>query len=249
MAMTIRHNEGAEMAINAFNQNFKLADKSLIKLSSGQKFKNANEDAAGYSMSERMIEKIRALFQDDQNVQNGSSMVKTAERGIDQIIDNLRTMKAKAIDAANDSNTDEDRATIQKEIEQRRQVINDIALGTKYNGKILLDGRYTEGIFPLFGGVNNSSQFANSFSASTNAKTGSSTSGGSNAPASWQFKVDASFTRINTGSTFSVEMDFSNLSINGSYPDGLHGQGFARSRIFNSMRRLSAVYKYPFRRH
>ena len=51
-------------------------------------------------------------------------------------------MKAKAIDAANDSNTDEDRATIQKEIDQRREVINDIVLGTKYNGKILLDGRW-----------------------------------------------------------------------------------------------------------
>ena len=51
-------------------------------------------------------------------------------------------MKALAIDAANDSNTDEDRRTIQKEMDQRREVINDIVLGTKYNGKILLDGRW-----------------------------------------------------------------------------------------------------------
>ena len=51
-------------------------------------------------------------------------------------------MKELAIDAANDSNTDEDRATIQKEIDQRREVINDIALGTKYNGKTLLDGTF-----------------------------------------------------------------------------------------------------------
>ena len=74
MAMTIMNNTGAEIAISAFNQSIKQADKSLVKLSSGQKFKNANEDTAGYSMSEKMIEKIRALFQDDQNIQNGSSM-------------------------------------------------------------------------------------------------------------------------------------------------------------------------------
>lgn len=144
MAMTIMNNTGAEIAISAFNQNMKQVDKSLVKISSGQKFKNANEDTAGYSMSERMIEKIRALFQDDQNLQNGSAMVKTAERGIDQIVANLRTMKELAINAANDSNTDEDRRTIQKEIDQRREVINDIVLGTKYNGKTLLDGRWSK---------------------------------------------------------------------------------------------------------
>ena len=89
-----------------------------------------------------MLEQIRSLFQDDQNVQNGASLLKTAERGVDQIISNLRTMKEKAIDAANDSNTDDDRRTIQKELDQRREIINDIAIGTQYNGKILLNGNF-----------------------------------------------------------------------------------------------------------
>ena len=171
------------------------------------------------------LEKIRELFQDDQNVQNGSSMVKTAERGIDQIIDNLRTMKAKAIDAANDSNTDEDRATIQKEIDQRREVINDIALGTKYNGKILLDGRYAGGFATLADGaggkntnVQNISQ--SSFSLGANANAGVYSKNGGTGD--WNFNVNASF----GGYNFSVELDFSNLAVSGSYPDSLHGQGF-----------------------
>ncbi|MBR6888066.1 MAG: flagellin [Selenomonadaceae bacterium] len=88
---------------------------------------------------------IRALLQDNQNVQNGSSMVRTAERGIDQIIQNIRTLKEKAIDAANDSNTDEDRATIQKEFGQLVNTIDDIAIGTQFNGKRLLDGTYSGG--------------------------------------------------------------------------------------------------------
>ena len=49
-------------------------------------------------------------------------------------------MKQLAIDAANDSNTDEDRRTLQKEFDSRAATINDIAIGTQYNGKRLLDG-------------------------------------------------------------------------------------------------------------
>ena len=157
MAITVMYDAGAHISVNSLNQNLNQVGKSLEKISTGQKFNDANGNAASYAISEKMLEKIRSLYQDDQNVQNGSSMVKTAERGIDQIVDNLRTMKELAIDAANDSNTDEDRATIQKEIDQRREVINDIALGTKYNGKILLDGRYSGGLKPLSddgGGLN-----------------------------------------------------------------------------------------------
>ena len=47
-----------------------------------------------------------------------------------------------AINAANDHNTDADRATLQKEFSQRMEQIDDIAATTNYNGKILLDGRY-----------------------------------------------------------------------------------------------------------
>lgn len=175
-----------------------------MKLSSGQKFKDASEDASGYSMSERMIEKIRALYQDDQNIQNGSAMVKTAERGIAQIVENLRTMKELALDAANDSNTDEDRHTIQKEMDQRRKLINDIALGTKYNGRILLDGRYSGGVFALVdgaGGLNSSIQnlSQSSFFTGNGAQRGSySTNGGSG---DWKFNVNASFGR-SSGSTY-----------------------------------------------
>ena len=144
MAITVMYDAGAHISVNSLNQNLNQVGKSLEKISTGQKFNDANGNAASYAISEKMLEQIRSLYQDDQNVQNGSSMIKTAERGIDQIVNNLRTMKEKAIDAANDSNTDEDRATIQKEIDQRREVINDIALGTKYNGKILLDGRWKQ---------------------------------------------------------------------------------------------------------
>ena len=142
MAITVMYDAGAQFSLNSLNQNLNQVGKSIEKISTGQKFNDANGNAASYAISGKMLEQIRSLYQDDQNVQNGSSIVKTAERGINQIVENLRTMKELALDAANDSNTDEDRRTIQKEINQRREVIDDIALGTKFNGRTLLNGTF-----------------------------------------------------------------------------------------------------------
>ena len=140
MAMMV--NAGAQFSLGELNNNTNEVGKSLARISSGMKINSAGDNSADYAISERMRAQIRALTQNTQNVQNGSALVKTAERGIDQIIQNLRTMKEKAIDAANDSNSDEDRQTIQKEFEQLMATINEIAVGTQYNGKVLLDGRY-----------------------------------------------------------------------------------------------------------
>ena len=142
MAMTVMYNEGTQFSLGELNKNTNKAGKALAKVSSGMKINSAQDDAASFSISERMRGQIRALLQDNQNVQNGSSMVRTAERGIDQIIQNIRTLKEKAINAANDHNTDEDRATIQKEFDRLVSTIDDIAVGTQFNGKRLLDGTY-----------------------------------------------------------------------------------------------------------
>ena len=224
MAMTVRNNEDARLTLGQLNKNDSNLKKTLSKVSTGQKIVNADDDSSGYSISERMRDKIRTLSQDNQNVQNGSSMLRIAERGVDQIVKTLRTMKELAIDAANDSNTDEDRRVIQKELDQCRATIDDIALGTQYNGKILLDGRYANRVSPLengSGGKNTTVQdISKAFIASTNARVSSQrTNGGDGA---WQFEVDASF----IGRNFSVELDFTRMKATDSYPKTLQGQGF-----------------------
>ena len=146
MAMVVKNNLSAVRTLNQLNQNNSELNKRLAKVASGMKINSAGDDASGYSISERMRVQIRSLDQDLQNVQNGSAMLKTASGGVEDILNILRTMKEKAIDAANDSNTDEDRQTIQKELTQLRHTINDVALGNEYNGKRLLDGRYDQKI-------------------------------------------------------------------------------------------------------
>ena len=141
MAMKAMYNAGAQLSLGELNKNITKAGKALARVSSGMRIIGAqDDDSASFAISEKMREQIRSLLQDNQNVQNGSSMIKVAERGIDQIIQLLDHMKQLAIDAANDSNTDEDRRTLQKEFDSRMSTINDIVIGTEYNGKRLLDG-------------------------------------------------------------------------------------------------------------
>ena len=142
MAMSILNNSTAQLSLGQLNKNINRPGKALSKISTGQQIVDADDDASAYAISERMREQIRSLMQDNENVQNGSSMIKIAERGIAQIVQLLRILKELAIDSANDSNTEEDRRTIQKEFDSRTATIDEIALGTNYNGKILLDGRY-----------------------------------------------------------------------------------------------------------
>lgn len=142
MAMTVKNNLAASQILNTLNKNFSAFAKSLTKVSSGQKINSAQDDASGYVISEKMREQIRTLAQDNQNVQNGSALFKVADGGINSIVEELRNLKELAINAANDTNTDIDRATIQKEFQQKYANINDIATTTNYNGKTLLDGTY-----------------------------------------------------------------------------------------------------------
>ena len=139
MAMIVKNNMGAKNTLNELNKNEKAKGKDLKKLASGLKIGSAADDASGYAISERMAVQIRGLDQDSQNTQNSQALMKTASGALDSTMDILKTLKEKAINAANDTNTDADRATIQKEVDQAIQQIDENAQVT-YNGKTMLDG-------------------------------------------------------------------------------------------------------------
>ena len=140
MAMTIMNDASTALTLGELNKNISSLGKQLKKVSSGMRINSAGDDASGYSISEKMRVRIRALDQNERNVQNGAALLRTAEGGIQQQIEIMKAIKEKVIDADNDTNTDLDRATIQKEIDQGYQQIQDIAWETNYNGKRLLVG-------------------------------------------------------------------------------------------------------------
>ena len=139
MGMVIKNNMTAVNTLGTLNKNSKALSKSLQKVSSGMKINGAADDASGYAISERMRVQVRGLNQDIDNTQSAISMMKTAEGAISSTVDILKTMKEKAINAANDTNTDADRAIIQKELDQAIDQVDDNASIT-FNNKILFDG-------------------------------------------------------------------------------------------------------------
>lgn len=149
MSVTIKTNMDAVRTFNLMDANHTLAHKHLMKVSTGMKVRDAQDDASAYAISERMRVRIRALDQAYSNTQNGSNMMKTAEGAVSNIIDTLKTLKEKAIAAANDSNSDEDRRLMQKEFDQLVDQIDEDALIT-FNNKYLIDGTRNFVMYPNF---------------------------------------------------------------------------------------------------
>ena len=85
MAMVVQHNAQAQLALGELNKNVSTVGDLLEKVSSGQKINSAKDDSANFCISEKMREQIRTLLQDNQNVQNGSSLFKIADGGINNI--------------------------------------------------------------------------------------------------------------------------------------------------------------------
>jgi len=142
MAMTVANNNATALALGELNKNTNKLTKDLKKVSTGTKITGASDGASEFAQSEKLRTLVRALGQDIENSQKGITLVKTAEGGIQGIIDSLRTMKELALNSFNDHNSEEDRKILQKEFSARMAEIDELASTTNYNGKILLDGRY-----------------------------------------------------------------------------------------------------------
>lgn len=138
--MRINHNIASLNTYRQLSANSTNGSKSLEKLSSGLRINRAGDDAAGLAISEKMRGQIRGLEQASRNAQDGISLIQTAEGALNETHSILQRMRELAVQAANDTNNDNDRGEIQKEIEQLKSEINRISTDTEFNTKKLLNG-------------------------------------------------------------------------------------------------------------
>lgn len=138
--MRINHNIAAMNTYNKLSANQAATSKSLEKLSSGLKINRAGDNAAGLAISEKMRSQIRGLDQASTNAQDGISMLQTAEGGLNETHSILQRVRELAVQSANDTNTDNDRAEMQKEVNQLIGEVDRIAGNTEFNTKKLLNG-------------------------------------------------------------------------------------------------------------
>jgi len=140
------------MALNAHRQlgmNQAGAAKSMEKLSSGFRINRAGDDAAGLAISEKMRGQIRGLKQASRNAQDGISLIQTAEGALNETHAILQRMRELANQSATDTNTPEDRAEIQKEIDQLATEITRISTDTEFNTMKVLDGSFKDKFFHI----------------------------------------------------------------------------------------------------
>ena len=127
--------------LNVMNKHASAMAKHMSHIATGSRIASVAEDPSGWAIGMRMSVQIRGLDQANRNAQQYKSMLKVADGGVSSIVDILRTLKEKAIEAANDTCTDSDRQTIQKLFNQYADQIDDNALIT-YNGKYLINGSH-----------------------------------------------------------------------------------------------------------
>jgi len=137
--MRINHNIQALNAYRNLAVNQSNTAKNLEKLSSGLRINRAADDAAGLAISEKMRSQIRGLEMAERNALDAISLIQTAEGALNEVHSILQRMRELAVQAANDTNTVEDREAIQKEINQLTSEINRIGNSTEYNTKKLLN--------------------------------------------------------------------------------------------------------------
>ena len=117
-------------------------DTSFKRLSSGLRINSAAEDAAGLQISDRLTSQINGLNQGNRNANDGISLAQTAEGALDEVTSMFQRIRTLSQQAANGSNTDEDRLALQEEIRALSKEVNRVAEDTTFGGQNLLNGTY-----------------------------------------------------------------------------------------------------------
>ncbi len=138
--MVVQHNMQAMNSNRMLGVTTGLQSKSTEKLSSGYKINRAADDAAGLSISEKMRKQINGLDRASTNAQDGVSAVQTAEGALTEVHSMLQRMNELAVQAANGTNSESDRQSLQNEIDQLTTEIDRVAETTKFNETYLLKG-------------------------------------------------------------------------------------------------------------
>lgn len=220
----INTNITSQVAQNNLMSSQKSLSTSMERLSSGLRINSAKDDAAGQAIANRMSSQIDGMAQAQRNANDGISVAQTAEGALNQINDNLSRIRELSVQAANDTNTSTDRASIQEEITARVNEIDRIADSTQFNGQNLLDGSTTTMNIQV--GANTSA--ADSLSIDlTNAKSSS-------------LIVDDADTAVDLKTDAVIDSDAAKASID-AVDNALKAVDTARSGLGSTQNRFEAV--------
>lgn len=124
-------------------------NKVFARLSSGLRINTAGDDAAGLAISNRMTSQIRGLNQAVRNANDGISVSQVAEGALEEHSNMLQRINELSVQAANATNSPEDRASLQQEVTQLLAEIERVANETEFNGWPMLNGKTDPLVFQV----------------------------------------------------------------------------------------------------
>lgn len=141
--MVINHNMSSLFASRMEGITTGSLQKSMERLSSGERINKAGNDASGLAVSEKMRSQIRGLNQASRNIGDAVSFVQVAEGYLSETTDILQRIRELAVQGSNGVYSDEDRMQIQVEVSQLVAEVDRIASSAQFNGMNLLTGRFS----------------------------------------------------------------------------------------------------------
>jgi flagellin len=138
MSLRINSNVDAQAAHRHLTKTSEQVSKSIERLSSGLRINRAADDAAGLGISEKMRSQIRGLAQSQRNIQDGVSMVQTAEGNLDEVQSILQRVRELAVQYKNGSLSVAGKGAIQSEVDALSAEVTRIQGSAQFNGINLL---------------------------------------------------------------------------------------------------------------
>lgn len=142
MALTVNTNIASLNTQRNLTSSSNSLATSMQRLSTGSRINSAKDDAAGLQISNRLTNQINGLNQATRNANDGISLAQTAEGAMQQSTNILQRIRDLAVQSANGSNSDADRAALQKEVSAQQAELTRISDTTTFGGRKLLDGSF-----------------------------------------------------------------------------------------------------------
>ena len=149
MVMSVNTNISSLNAQNNLARSQSKLATAIERLSSGMRINSAKDDAAGLAISTRFTTQINGLNQAVSNANDGISLAQTTESALNEVTNNMQRIRTLAVQSANATNSDSDRAALDAEVQQRLAEITRIATQTTFNGRHVLDGSFGKAAFQV----------------------------------------------------------------------------------------------------
>ena len=134
--------------------------KANQKISSGKKINTGADDAAGLSISKKMSAQIKSMEMASKNVDDTISLLETAEGSLTEVNNMLTRVRELTVQAANDTNTQEDRIKMAQEVDKLFIEIDDISTRTEFSEKKLNNGTFKDAFFQIGSNISQKLDFS-----------------------------------------------------------------------------------------